>query len=209
MYHLILANKQHAQQIADKISNTGYWRAGIEGNTLGLDYRTFMVEYVVVPQLPFTYVLVEDGREDIVRGVLICSSVEELESQPHYEQYLSPAVKKIFKAVGEIKFPGGLVISYLTLDKALRGKKLGKKMFQLAESQAKQQGFDNISLTVWSFSTDAVKFYYAMGMMATRTILCEAPIELPILLMQKNTIITRMTNYFETSAYDNLHFSSS
>ena len=101
--------------------------------------------------------------------------------------------------------PEGYVISFLTLDKELRGKKLGKKLFQFAENKAKQEGFDNISLLVWSFSTEAIQFYCSMGMMVTQCVTCEPPINMPLLCMQKNPTVTTMKNYFETSNYENLH----
>jgi len=205
MHYLIPARHEHLEQIAVQLANTGYWRLGLEGNLPQLDYVSFMIKYIITPQLHFTTVLVEKRKEEIVHGVLICSSLKELEKLPDYSQYLHPTIGTTFNAVKEIQFPEGYVISFLTLDKALRGQKFGKKLFQFAENKAKEEGFENISLLVWSFSTQAIKFYHSMGMIVTQCITCEPPIDLPILCLQKNPLIVSMNNYLESSKYEQLH----
>lgn len=52
----------------------------------------------------------------------------------------------------------------LCVDKEHRRAGIGKSLYNKALEMAKQQGFDTLELTVWSFNTKAIQFYEQMGM---------------------------------------------
>jgi len=205
MYKLISAEERHVGQIAQQLSSTGYWRAGIEGNTLGLGYEAFMAKFIIKPQLGFTTVLVEENREEVVRGALISSSTKIADGLPDYSQYFHPKVLEIFYPIKKLKMSDGYLISFLSVDLSLRGKGFGEKLFSFAEEKARRENLDNISLIVWAFNISAVKFYCKMGMVITNCITCNTPEKIPLLYMQKNKMLSRMHEYFETEDYQNFH----
>ena len=55
-------------------------------------------------------------------------------------------------------------IENIVVDKNHRRKGIAKKLFNYLTLKAKENNVDSIELNVWSFNTDAIKFYESMGM---------------------------------------------
>jgi ribosomal protein S18 acetylase RimI-like enzyme len=57
-----------------------------------------------------------------------------------------------------------LYIDDLCVDETLRGRHVGKELYEAAKDFAKENGCYNLTLNVWSCNPSALKFYKAMGM---------------------------------------------
>lgn len=57
-----------------------------------------------------------------------------------------------------------LYIDDLCVDEGCRGQHIGQAIYRHIQSWAKEQGFDYITLHVWSFNESAEKFYRSLGM---------------------------------------------
>ena len=57
-----------------------------------------------------------------------------------------------------------LYIDDLCVDEKLRGRHIGKELFEFAKSFAKENGCYNLTLNVWNCNPSAMKFYKAQGM---------------------------------------------
>ena len=57
-----------------------------------------------------------------------------------------------------------LYIDDLCVDETLRGKHIGKELYEAAVELAKNSGCYNLTLNVWSCNTSAMKFYEAQGL---------------------------------------------
>lgn len=57
-----------------------------------------------------------------------------------------------------------LYIDDLCVDEGLRGKHIGKELYEAAVQLAKQQGCYNVTLNVWSCNASAMKFYASCGL---------------------------------------------
>lgn len=57
-----------------------------------------------------------------------------------------------------------LYIDDLCVDEKLRGRHIGKELFEFAKSFAKESGCYNLTLNVWNCNPSAMKFYKAQGM---------------------------------------------
>lgn len=55
-------------------------------------------------------------------------------------------------------------IENIVVDKNHRRKGIAKKLFHYLTLKAKENNIDSIELNVWSFNTEAIKFYESMGM---------------------------------------------
>ena len=64
-----------------------------------------------------------------------------------------------------------LYIDDLCVDEHRRGEHIGKQLFEFVKNYARENGFYNITLNVWSRNTGAQKFYEAMGMTPMKTML--------------------------------------
>ena len=58
-----------------------------------------------------------------------------------------------------------LYIDDLCVDEVLRGKHIGKELYEAAVRLAKESGCYNLTLNVWSCNQSAMKFYEAMGLL--------------------------------------------
>ena len=58
-----------------------------------------------------------------------------------------------------------LYIDDLCVDEALRGKHIGKELYEAALVLAKDNGCHNLTLNVWSCNPSALKFYESQGLM--------------------------------------------
>lgn len=57
-----------------------------------------------------------------------------------------------------------LYIDDLCVDEQLRGKHIGKELYEAAVKLAKDSGCYNLTLNVWSCNASAMRFYEAMGL---------------------------------------------
>lgn len=57
-----------------------------------------------------------------------------------------------------------LYIDDLCVDAACRGQGVGQQMYAFIKTWAKEQGFYNITLNVWSCNPSALKFYEKLGL---------------------------------------------
>ena len=62
-----------------------------------------------------------------------------------------------------------LYIDDLCVDEKLRGKGIGKDLYNSAVELAKNNGCYNLTLNVWSFNTSAIKFYEKLGLTPQKT----------------------------------------
>lgn len=62
-------------------------------------------------------------------------------------------------------------IDELVVDKNLRGKGIGKRLFDEAKKYAKNNECDDIELNCWNFNENALKFYEKCGMTTQRKIM--------------------------------------
>ena len=58
-----------------------------------------------------------------------------------------------------------LYVDDLCVDETLRGKHVGKELYRAAVALAKERGYYNLTLNVWSCNPSALRFYEAMGLM--------------------------------------------
>lgn len=64
-----------------------------------------------------------------------------------------------------------LYIDDLCVDEKCRGMHLGRKLYEFVKHWAKENGFYNITLNVWSCNPSATRFYEAMGLTPQKTTL--------------------------------------
>ncbi|MBQ6849150.1 MAG: GNAT family N-acetyltransferase [Clostridia bacterium] len=57
-----------------------------------------------------------------------------------------------------------LYIDDLCVDEHLRGRHIGKELYEAAVELAKDSGCHNVTLNVWSCNTSAMRFYEAQGL---------------------------------------------
>ena len=91
-------------------------------------------------------ILVCADEEDQVMGYCFCME----------QQYQNHSVMTDIKT---------LYIDDLCVDETLRGKHIGRVLFDAAVNLAKERNCYNITLNVWSCNPSAMRFYEAMGML--------------------------------------------
>ena len=64
-----------------------------------------------------------------------------------------------------------LYIDDLCVDEKRRGERIGESLFRYVKGYAKENGFYNLTLNVWSCNPGAQKFYEAMGMQPMKTVM--------------------------------------
>lgn len=57
-----------------------------------------------------------------------------------------------------------LYIDDFCIEESVRGKQIGKRLYEYVLQYAKDQGFYNVTLNVWADNVDAVNFYKKIGM---------------------------------------------
>lgn len=57
-----------------------------------------------------------------------------------------------------------LYVDDICVDEGARGKGVGKTLYNFVREWAKEQGYYNLTLNVWSCNPSAMKFYLAMGL---------------------------------------------
>ena len=118
------------------------------------------------------------GRPDIFKGPATKYNAEELKA------ILNNEASPVFVCVDENDIPVGhafcihkqvrndsiltdiktLYIDDICVDSENRGKHIGKTLFDYVVAYAKENGFYNVTLNVWSCNDSALKFYESMGL---------------------------------------------
>ena len=118
------------------------------------------------------------GRPDIFKGPATKYSGEELKT------ILIDEKTPVFVCVDENDVPLGhafcvhkqavdssvltdiktLYIDDICVDSSVRGKHVGKTLYEHVIAYAREQGFYNVTLNVWTCNPSALKFYEAMGL---------------------------------------------
>lgn len=62
-----------------------------------------------------------------------------------------------------------LYIDDLCVDESMRGKHIGKHMYEFLQNFAKSEGCYNVTLNVWALNEGAEAFYRALGMTVQKT----------------------------------------
>lgn len=119
-----------------------------------------------------------NGRPDIFKGPATKYSAGQL------EKIISDSSTPVFVCVDGVDNPLGhafcihkqvvgdsvltdirtLYIDDICVDSAARGRHVGKTLYDAVISYAREQGFYNVTLNVWSCNPTALKFYEAMGL---------------------------------------------
>ena len=90
-------------------------------------------------------ILVYTNENDEVMGYCFCI----------YQQHKDNSVLTDIKT---------LYIDDLCVDETLRGRHIGKALYEAALELAREKGCYNLTLNVWSCNSSAMKFYEAMGL---------------------------------------------
>ena len=90
-------------------------------------------------------ILVCVDENDEVRGYCFCIF------QQHVENSVLTDIKTLY-------------IDDLCVDESLRGKHIGKELYEAAVALARESGCYNLTLNVWSCNASAMKFYEAQGL---------------------------------------------
>lgn len=90
-------------------------------------------------------ILVACDEEDQVMGYAFCI----------FQQYLNNNIMTDIKT---------LYIDDLCVDETLRGKHIGKALYEAVLAYAKQHGCYNVTLNVWACNTSAMRFYESCGL---------------------------------------------
>lgn len=204
-FKIIPAEKKHLPAMAALLSPTGFWRIGLEKNTLGLDYETFATRFVLEPLLPHTVVAVGYEDPDTVQGFLTCGKKDVIDAIPSYREYYNPQIMEWFSPIAQLELPEGYVIPFLSVDPRFRCQNIGMNLFKYAEDKAEGAHCDTISLIVWAFNRDAIRFYLNRGMLISGSISLEAPVFSTLLRMEKSPRIAQRINFFETEEYKGFH----
>ena len=91
-------------------------------------------------------ILVSVDENDNVQGYCFCI----------YQQHVNNSVLTDIKT---------LYIDDLCVDETLRGKHIGKELYESAVKLAKEAGCYNLTLNVWSCNQSALKFYQSLGLL--------------------------------------------
>lgn len=118
------------------------------------------------------------GRPDLFKGPATKYNAEELSA------IIKDDTTPVFVCVDEKDIPLGhafcihqqirdnhvltdvktLYIDDICVDEKERGRHIGKTLYDYVAAYAKEQGFYNITLNVWTCNEAAMKFYQAMGL---------------------------------------------
>ena len=94
-------------------------------------------------------ILVSTDENDKVTGYCFCI----------YQQHSDNSVLSDIKT---------LYIDDLCVDEELRGKHIGKELYEAAVKLAKDSGCYNLTLNVWTCNPSALRFYEAQGLVAQK-----------------------------------------
>ena len=94
-------------------------------------------------------ILVSVDKNDAVMGYCFCI----------FQQHIDNSVMTDIKT---------LYIDDLCVDENLRGKHIGKELYEAALNLAKDSGCYNLTLNVWSCNKSALRFYESQGLVAQK-----------------------------------------
>ena len=111
----------------------------------------------------YSEVELKDLLKDEKRPILVC--VDENDDVLGYcfciyQQHINNSILTDIKT---------LYIDDLRIDETLRGKHIGKALYEAAVNLARENGCYNLTLNVWSCNTNALKFYEKMGLVPQKT----------------------------------------
>lgn len=95
-------------------------------------------------------ILVNVDENDEVLGYCFCI----------YQQHIDDSILTDIKT---------LYIDDLCVDENIRGKHIGKELYDEATKLARESGCYNLTLNVWSCNTSALRFYEKMGLVPQKT----------------------------------------
>ena len=95
-------------------------------------------------------ILVNVDENDEVLGYCFCI----------YQQHIDDSILTDIKT---------LYIDDLCVDEDIRGKHIGKELYDAATRLARESGCYNLTLNVWSCNTNALRFYEKMGLLPQKT----------------------------------------
>ena len=95
-------------------------------------------------------IIVNVDENDEVLGYCFCI----------YQQHLDDSILTDIKT---------LYIDDLCVDENVRGKHIGKELYDAATKLARESGCYNLTLNVWSCNTNALRFYEKMGLLPQKT----------------------------------------
>lgn len=111
---------------------------------LGRKYTDEELKQILTdPQRP---ILVWTDEADVTCGYAFCLF------QQHKDSQLMTDIKTLY-------------IDDLCVDEAMRGRHIGKELFDAAVAFAKESGCYNLTLNVWSCNEDALRFYEKCGLL--------------------------------------------
>ena len=110
---------------------------------IGNKYTTDELRILLTdPQRPI--LVCTDGQDEVL-GYCFCI----------YQQHIDNTILTDIKT---------LYIDDLCVDEALRGKHIGKQLYEAALALAKESGCYNLTLNVWSCNPSALRFYKSLGL---------------------------------------------
>lgn len=127
-------------------------------------YQVLMVHHVGRPDLfkPDVKKYSDDELADILkddrRPVFVCVDDENTVlgyAFCIYEQHVNSNILTDIKT---------LYIDDICVDENVRGKHIGKSIYEYVREYARENGFYNVTLNVWNCNPGAVKFYEKMGL---------------------------------------------
>ena len=201
MYKIIDAKEFHADKILKYLTDTCYWKEFVEGNSQNKSYRDFMLEWVVLPRLPITKVLVKNGDEDNPRGCLIAATLERLAEMPDYTPYVHPRVMEVFGSWFSYPISDSMVIELYAVDDELRGKGFGSQFLSIADKLARENNKQCLSCFVWTCFPDSIIVTTKKGFMIKECIKFSNPIEFGLLYMEKTPKSLESKDYFQSPEY--------
>ncbi len=110
---------------------------------IGRKYSTNELKKLLID--PSRPILVSTDENDNVLGYCFCI----------FQQHIDNSVLTDIKT---------LYIDELCVDETLRGKHIGKELYEAAVKFAKDNGCYNLTLNVWSCNTSALRFYESCGL---------------------------------------------
>ena len=204
MYKIIKAKPEHAKQIIPHLTTTCYWKEFFEGNLLNKSYEDFMLEWIVNPRILYTYVLVEEGKEDKVRGCIITGTTDEFATMPDYTPHLHAKAKEVFAPWLEFQVKPGVLVELFAVDEDLRGKGYGSKLYKIAQDLAANEGKNRISGFIWACFPNSIINATRKGRMVTGILKFPHPcMELPLLYLESTPEYAKFTDYFQSEEYLN------
>lgn len=201
MPRIIDARPEHARQIVHFLGITCYWKEFVEGNGLGLPYEEFMLDWVVLPRLTDTRVLVADDDQTRVLGCVTAATLERLGEMPDYTPHLHPQVMATFGAWFQFPVSNSVVLELFALLPEWRGQGYGAQLYQHAQQLAVRHGKDTIAAFVWSCFPDSLITLTRRGFAVEQCITFPKPVTVPLLYMERSAHTLAHRDLFQTSGY--------